>query len=337
MSALSILRWMLRPLGSVYGAVARFRARLYASGVLEQKRLDAAVVSVGNLTVGGTGKTPMVMWLAEKFLAQGKRVAVLSRGYRGADGLSDEVTMMMARFRGRVQFGVGKDRYTQGLQLEERGVELFLLDDGFQHLQLARDVDIVLVDCTHPLHHERMLPGGRLREPVSAMNRANLVVFTRMDSDPVLREVFPRLGNLPVYPASTRLAGFRSLGALFPGDDLQSAEQIGAGPFFAFCGIGNPEAFAGDLLRWGLPLAGRKVFRDHHRYKRGDVRRIESAAKAAGAAALVTTEKDVCNLPKPAPFTLPVHAAVIDLQVEREGEFLAAIEARLAARSGKKT
>lgn len=333
MFPLPILRLLLRPLGPVYGALARFRARLYSSGVLEQKRLDAAVISVGNLTVGGTGKTPMVIWLAEKLAAQGKRVAVLSRGYRGADGVSDEVTLMLARLQGRVLFGVGKDRYAEGQRLEARGVDVFLLDDGFQHLQLARDLDILLVDCTQPLHHERMLPAGRLREPVTAMNRADLVVFTRIESDPALHEVFPRLGSLPVFPAATRLAGFRPLAG---GDRLLTAAELGGEPFFSFCGIGNPAAFSGDLRRWGLHLAGQKYFPDHHRYTKRDVRRLEAAAAVAGASSLVTTEKDACNLPRPNPFTLPVHVAVIETQIERESEFLAAIESKLAARSGKK-
>src|SRR5690349_14938210 len=176
------LRALLWPLSLLYCAVVRARVWIYQKAWLKQKRLKGTVISVGNLTVGGTGKTPMVIWLAEKFLAEGKRVAILSRGYRGSNGTSDEVELMKFRLQGRVAFGVGKDRFAEGQRLEsQQPIDIFLLDDGFQHLQLARDLDILLVDASRPMHGERLLPAGRLREPLSAMSRANLVVFTRTE------------------------------------------------------------------------------------------------------------------------------------------------------------
>ena len=144
---LAIALW---PLSLVYGSAAKLRAWLYKQGWLKQKRLNRPVISVGNITVGGTGKTPMVIWLAEKLLAEGKHVAILSRGYRGANGTSDEIELMKQRLQGRVQFGVGSDRYAEAQRLDAAGVDVYLLDDGFQHLQLARDADIVLVDSTRP-------------------------------------------------------------------------------------------------------------------------------------------------------------------------------------------
>src|SRR3979490_863409 len=138
------LRKLLWPLSLLYGAGVRARVWLYAHRWFKQKRLNATVISVGNLTVGGTGKTPMVIWLAEKFLAQGKRVAILSRGYRGRNGTSDEIELMKRRLQGRVAFGVGKDRFVEGRRMHLRGIDIFLLDDGFQHRQLARDVDILM-------------------------------------------------------------------------------------------------------------------------------------------------------------------------------------------------
>src|SRR5690242_13536889 len=170
MSIHPLLRTLLWPLSLLYGAAVRARVWMYQEGWLKQKRLKGTVISVGNLTVGGTGKTPMVIWLAEKFLAEGKRVAILSRGYRGSDGTSDEVELMKERLRGRALFGVGKDRYDAGHRLEPKGIDVFLLDDGFQHLQLARDFDLVLVDTLQALREEKLLPAGRLREPRSALN-----------------------------------------------------------------------------------------------------------------------------------------------------------------------
>ena len=126
-----LLRLILRPLSVVYGVIVRLRVWLYAQGWMKQKRLKGTVISVGNLTVGGTGKTPMVIWLAEKFLAEGKRVAILSRGYRGTNGTSDEIELMKFRLQGRVSFGVGKNRFAEGLRIESRqSVDVFLLDDG---------------------------------------------------------------------------------------------------------------------------------------------------------------------------------------------------------------
>src|SRR5271167_3290750 len=175
-----LARILLWPLSVLYGGYVRIRAWLYANGWLTQRRLRAKVISVGNLTVGGTGKTPMVLWLAEKFLAEGKRVAILSRGYRGSGGTSDEIELMKHRLQDRTKFGVGKDRYAEGRGIEQREpIDVFLLDDGFQHLPLARDLDIVMIDGSYRLEDQELLPAGILREPMSALRRADMLVVTR--------------------------------------------------------------------------------------------------------------------------------------------------------------
>src|ERR1700731_5493582 len=159
------LRIVLWPASKLYGIGVSLRTRLYASGLLKQKRLKATVISVGNLSVGGTGKTPLVIWLAEKLLAQGHRVAILTRGYRGTASSSDEVDLMRSRLQNRVIFGVGKDRFAEGQRIESRqAIDVFLLDDGFQHLQLARHLDIVLMDASHPVDGQPLLPAGPMRE-----------------------------------------------------------------------------------------------------------------------------------------------------------------------------
>ncbi len=326
------IRLLLWPVAFLYGSYARLRAWLYGHGWLKQKRLKGMVISIGNLTVGGTGKTPMVIWLADKLLTQGKRVAILSRGYRGTNGTSDEIEMMRERFQDRVAFGVGKNRLVQGQRLEaQQEIDVFLLDDGFQHLQLARDIDIVLLDASREMGKERLLPAGCLREPLSALSRANLVVFTRIENAPGGREAIQRLGRLPVFAAETRLLGFRLLGGdrtLFP------ADSIGAGPFFAFCGIGNPDAFFRDLESWHVPVTGSKQFRDHHCYVPGDIALLERAASQANARAFLTTEKDAQNLSGLAFPSKPVYVSMIDLELIPESEFLAAIERALPTRDG---
>jgi len=324
------LATLLWPLSLLYGSVAMLRAWLYQRGLLKQNRLNRPVISVGNLTVGGTGKTPMVIWLAERLLADGKRVAILSRGYRGSGGTSDEIELMKLRLRDRVVFGVGADRYAEGRRLESAGVDVYLLDDGFQHLQLARDVDIVLVDSTRPLRHEFLLPAGRLREPQSALNRATSVVFTRTEQSKLKLDSIPRPGPFAVYLANSKLLGFRTYGAA----DQQTLRPSLAGSYFAFCGIGNPEAFFADLERWGIRLAGQRAFRDHHRYTRREISELDREAEIAGCTALVTTEKDAQNI-KAASGSKPlVEVAVVAIEIRDETEFLRDLHRRLAVAVG---
>jgi tetraacyldisaccharide 4'-kinase len=324
--ALQIVLW---PLSLLYEAYARHRASLYAKGRLKQKRLNAAVISVGNLTVGGTGKTPMVLWLAEKFLAEGKQVAILSRGYRGSGGTSDEVELLKRRLGGRVVFGVGPNRFLSGNRLKaEHPIDVFILDDGFQHLQLARDLDIVMLDGSRKLEKQWLLPAGLLREPISACERADILVVTRKFERPTIEAADAH--RFSIFYAQTRLLGFRRFGS-------DSAErylsEINPGPFFAFCGIGNPDSFFADLARWHVNVAGSKLFADHHRYSLRELLDLQSSAKTAGAAGLVTTEKDAENLPAGS-IDLPVWVAVIDFVFTAESELVAAIKRKLSARRG---
>jgi tetraacyldisaccharide 4'-kinase len=325
-----LVRILLWPLSVLYGGYVRMRAWLYAKGWLTQKHLRSKVISVGNLTVGGTGKTPMVLWLAEKFLAEGKRVAILSRGYRGSGCTSDEIELMKHRLRDRVTFGVGKDRFAEGHRIEQREpIDVFLLDDGFQHLALARDLDIVMLDGSRKLKDQWLLPSGRLREPISACRRANILVVTRKTERPDIEA-----GNAHKYSifyAQTRLLGFRRHGSR---SDLLYVSEIGHGPFFAFCGIGNPQAFLNDLSHWHVPVTGESIFRDHHRYTEGDLRRLEKSAQGAGAIAFVTTEKDAENLAARCSTTIPIFVAVIDFVLTAESEFIAAVERKLQSRRG---
>jgi len=324
------LRLLLWPMSVMYGDLTRLRAWLYARGILKQKRLNRPVISVGNLTVGGTGKTPMVIWLAERLLAEGKRVGILTRGYKGAGQTSDEIELMKFRLQDRVLFGVGADRYTRGLLLEKSGVDVFLLDDGFQHLPLARDVNILLMDATQSLGREFLLPAWRLREPVSAMQRADLLVVTRAETSPATQAAVAKLQKYPIFSAATRLLGFRRLGA---GIQILPQDAIGEGPFYAFCGIGNPQAFFQDLKNWNLTIAQTSEFSDHHRYDARDAYELEATARACGAKAFLTTEKDAQNLAGVQFQQLPVFLVVMDIEIPQQDAFLAAIHAGLEARS----
>jgi tetraacyldisaccharide 4'-kinase len=320
---LAIALW---PLSFLYGWAMRFRAWLYTQEWLHTKKLSRPVISVGNVTVGGTGKTPMVIWLAERLLAEGKRVAILSRGYRGAAGTSDEIELMRQRLQGRVLFGIGADRYAEGQRLEDAGVDVFILDDGFQHLRLVRDMDIVVVDSTRPLQREFMLPAGRLREPLSSLKRAHAVVFTRTEQSDLTITAIQKFPQFAIYPAATKLLGFRKHCV---GKTHEVLRACIPGSCFAFCGVGNPGAFFANLEQWGIQLAGRRVFRDHHRYSSGEIAELERAAESAGASSMVTTEKDAHNIGRSQSSRLAIEIAVVALEIRDEREFLRDLHQRL--------
>ena len=311
-------RAALSPAALAYGGVLRLRASLYGAGILRKRRLQGTVISVGNLTVGGTGKTPMVLWLANRLLAEGRRPAILTRGYRGgmqADAAgtprSDEVALLRERLEGRAQLGVGKDRYLTGKMLERHGAEWFILDDGFQHLALERDVDIVMIDSTDPFGGGRLLPAGRLREPRAALARADIIVISRTEHAPALEAMLRRFTTRPVFYAQAELTEILRAPAMqvaLPVDRTRVK-------FFAFCGIGNPGAFFYDLRRWAFPVVGERTFEDHHRYSEGDVSALERDAIASGAEALICTEKDVFNFRESLPGTLPVYVCRVQLVV----------------------
>lgn len=322
--ALQILLW---PLSVVYGWVVRTKRGLYESGRLKAKRLDGAVVSVGNISTGGTGKTPMVMWLAEKFLAEGKSVAILTRGYKGSNGTSDEVEVMKRRLGRRVRFGVGADRYSEGRRIEAaKQVDIFLLDDGFQHLKLARDVDIVLVDASRDWANENLLPAGFLREPLSTIERADLVIATRVAE--IHGDV--KISGRQAFPVKTIASEARLLNV---GAASEITDLRGRGPLLAFCGIGNPAAFFRDLDVARVRIAGTKTFTDHHKYSASDIESVEKEAKRLGANGLITTEKDEANLAG-LPFRIPVWVAVTRLAIGDEVALMERINGVLREKRG---
>jgi tetraacyldisaccharide 4'-kinase len=338
---------LLWPLTLPYGAAAHLRARAYRKGILKSRHLDGTVISVGNLTTGGTGKTPMVLWIAERLLAEQKNVGILTRGYRGekiaqasennsqaatamnTTTTSDEVRLLRSRLGDRVQFGVGANRYEQGRELAKLGVNWFVLDDGFQHLQLARDVDIVLIDAVNPFSGGRLLPAGRLREPRSALARADIIVITRGTHAPAIESAIRRDSAAPIFYARPKLDSIHSLteghiaGAVAP-DALPK--------LFAFCGIGNPVAFLDDLRTWGLDVVGHKFFPDHHRYTDHDDQEILQQAGEAGASGLICTEKDLYNLHAIYYGKLPTFHCSISMQIDNADDFWGTVLATAESR-----
>jgi tetraacyldisaccharide 4'-kinase len=323
------LRLALWPAEVAYGCAVWVRAVLYRRGIFRRRRLDGTVISVGNLTVGGTGKTPMVLWLAERLAEEGRRPAILTRGYRGVGragepdmNTADEAALLRERLGSRAQIAVGKERYASGRRLEQQGVRWFVLDDGFQHLALQRDADIVLVDATEPFGGGHLLPVGRLREPRSALSRADVVVITRAENAPAVETIVHRYTPAPVFYAHTAFDSVVPVSA--PALAAPELDVIRT-KVFAFCGIGNSGAFFDDLRRWGFLVTGQRSFRDHHRYSVSDMAHLERAATESKAEAMICTEKDLFNLRGVAAARLPIYACRIRLQLSDSEGFWNAV------------
>jgi tetraacyldisaccharide 4'-kinase len=256
------------------------------------------VVSVGNLTLGGTGKTPCVEYLARFYRSRDVRVAILSRGYGGAGGPNDEALVLENNLPD-VPHLQGPDRVAlAGVAIEELEAELLILDDGFQHRRLARDMDVVLLEATEPFGHGRLFPRGLLREPPSSLRRADAVLITRCDqaSDSSVNELTHRIRSLapgrPVVPTTHAPVAWMQ-----HDHPDRPASAFRGRPVAAFCGIGNPEAFRRTLHDLGVDPIAVRTYPDHHAYTRADVDNLRTWARTQPAdAALVTTQKDLVKL-----------------------------------------
>ncbi len=318
---------LLSPAALLYGlsvgyrGMVRLRSRLYVAGLLPRKKLPCPVISVGNLTTGGTGKTPMTQYLARRFAQFGAKAAIVSRGYGGSaqksggvvsDGTNlflgpedagDEPYMMAASLPG-VPVIVGGDRFAGGMS----AVELFrpdviLLDDGFQHLRLHRDLDLLLMDGRYPLGNGHILPRGPLREPASASARADAIIFTRSEGEiGDLTRIETFIGNIPRFQSMHRPAIRMRISASnalesevvqkpSPKDFPLSGRRI-----YAFSGIADNHGFRGSLEKEGGNICGFQNFPDHYAYGLSDIREIMDRGKSSGAEIFATTEKDYVRI-----------------------------------------
>jgi tetraacyldisaccharide 4'-kinase len=289
----------------VFGAAVQARNAMYDRGVLASRTLLGPVVSIGNLSIGGSGKTPFVILLGELLRARNIAFDILTRGYgRTSSGVAvvdpagsarefgDEPLLMARRLRAPVV--VGEDRYQAGVLAERtHGPRLHLLDDGFQHRQLARDFDIVLV--TPEDVRDRLLPAGRLREPVSSLARADAVVLTGGAEAGMIAGVAPK-------------QVWRARRGILP-------KNVPPQPV-AFCGIARPQNFFAQLRTAGIDTVAEAVFRDHHAYNAGDVRQLLELRQQSGAGGFVTTEKDAVNLGEFLSSLQPIAVVPVRMQLE---------------------
>lgn len=317
---------LLYPLSRVYGFAMRVRNTCYRANILPSEGLPCHVISVGNITAGGTGKTPVTMFIADFLRKSGKRVAILSRGYKGtnkgigvvSDGRSvlmgpmeagDEPYLMASKLAG-VPVIVGADRIKTGrFALEKFSPNVLLLDDGFQHIRLKRDINILLMDSKEGFGNGYLLPRGILREPISSIGRAD-VAMVKGGEAPEKEAGLLLEYSVPAISFSYRPECLFEVGT---GARKESGSLKGK-KVFALAGIANPESFLSTLKEAGMIVVGSRFFPDHHRYTGADIEALKK--EAAAAYAVITTEKDGVKLKGLS--GLPIYALSIEVEIEED-------------------
>jgi tetraacyldisaccharide 4'-kinase len=331
------IRWLLRPLTVLWAVGARVKA---SRQLRKRRHLHVPVISIGNITVGGTGKTPFALELARRFREQGLEPVVLTRGHgrisphselivrRGGKATvwhtGDEPQILLRS--GVTGIGIGLDRYRAGLQAEQSlKPDVFLLDDGFTHRRLARDVDVVLIDALDPIGGGELIPLGKLREPLEALGRADVFVLTRCDFARDYRGIENALRKwntkAPVF--RSRLVS-RGWAAAFTDESAETPERV-----VAFCGLGNADSFWKSLRELAIQPLDKLSFGDHYQYSPRDLTALARYAECLRATALVTTEKDVVNFPvgSEAIFTeMPVLWLRVGVEIENEDECMKVVQ-----------
>jgi tetraacyldisaccharide 4'-kinase len=336
----TIKRALLWLPAKVYELGVRLRVAAYETEHLRQRRIDATVISVGNLTLGGVGKTPFVQYIARYLKSEDHNVAVLTRGYkRSSSGrrvlnhLSTDQTnppasykefgdepVMLARSLSNIPIVIDKDRYAAGIWAEnELGSDVLVLDDAYQHLRLARDLNILLLDATDPFGGFEMPPFGRLREPLYGIKRADAVIVNRADRpfDQAKLQAVIKLfcgDRVPILFFASTITALRHLET----DETYEVRRFAGWHVAVACGIGNPDAFSQDVLQSGINIVSESLFADHHPFTQQDLDQITRAAQDAGADAIVTTEKDAVRLEGLRFGDIPLYAAQLELQSDDE-------------------
>ena len=289
-----LLRALLRVISVPYRLAVALRNGAYDLRLVRTYSADVPVISVGNITTGGTGKTPLVVWLCRLLEEKSLKCAVLTRGYKSAKGMVSDEPAILARACSGTKVLVNADRVAAaGRAVSQFAAQVLVMDDGFQHRRLGRDLDIVAIDATRPFGYDRLLPAGLLREPKKAIRRADAVVITHYDQSNTvgvdllekrMRRIKP---DLVIAKAIHRHRCARGTG-----DVSYDLDELRKKHIFAFCGIGNPEAFLNRLKKHGMHVVGTRIFNDHHNYSESDFAQIRDQAASLGADMILSTEKD---------------------------------------------
>lgn len=350
-----VIRWLLFGLSRLYRNAVQLRLSLYNAGLLRQRVFGCFVVSVGNLTTGGTGKTPVVELLAKTLLQRGKRVAVLSRGYRSkprpwwyrlkslfsgnpeivpprvvSDGsqvlldsavAGDEPFMLACNLLGRngepgAMVVVDKDRFKCGVYATSKGADTLILDDGFQYLRLRPWTNIMLVDSTNPFHNHEMLPVGMLREPIENLRRADYIFLTKSDGRKSLRHLQKFIKRHNPQAEIIECNHVpRYLQHVANREDQLPLEALKGKRIAAISAIAIPESFIRYLKQLGAEVVYTKHYADHHRYHAKELEQFNMAARKHGAEMLLTTEKDAVRLPEMSPNALPFYFLRVEITI----------------------
>ena len=318
----------LTPFSYIYGGVLGIREYFYGKNIFKQNALSRCVISVGNITLGGTGKTPLTMYIAKLLTKRGLKAVTLTRGYKSkstkspavldkksedAEKYGDEPLIMQKKIPD-VPVIIGRKRYRSGLLAQEQfGPDVFILDDGYQHRELRRDINILLLNGNEPFGTGRLFPAGNLREPLSGIKRADVVVISK--SGEVPQEVIERIRTYtqaPVFYMNYRVSGLRS----FDGEYSINVSEISSLKAAAFGGIADHESFLETLWGSGMEVLDYRKYRDHHYYTEKDIKSIISTYRKLKADIIVTTGKDAVKIPphlrKPFPFFY------VDIRVEMD-------------------
>jgi tetraacyldisaccharide 4'-kinase len=328
----SLLRAAASCVEPFYAGLMRLRNALYDEKIFRARNLRLPAISVGNLTTGGTGKTPVVRWLGDRFRAAGLAPAVLMRGYKSTSaGISDEQAVLAAAGL-TVIVDPNRIRGAANALARFPATKIFILDDAMQHRRAKRNFDLVLIHAAEPFGFNRVFPRGLLREPLTGLKRADAVTITHADEVTpqeldsitfIIRRVNSRV---PIFHCDHVISGLRSNSGLLP------IESLSGKKYFAFCGIGSPASFFWRLSNWGGTAVGTQALDDHHDYTQLETNRLVEAAKSAGAEMLITTAKDWVKLERFAAIAaLPIYRAELSLRFwqQQEEALLKAILAKL--------
>jgi len=346
----ALLRLVLGFAAAGYSIAVRARNFLYSAGWFKAHRADAAVISIGNITAGGTGKTPLVIWLCKQIISDSKfqisdyTCAILMRGYKAAkdsrgktQDYRDEPAILAESCPG-VKVIVNPDRVAGAAEAVSKfGANTLIMDDGFQHRRLARDLDIVTIDATRPFGYDKMLPAGLLREPVASLERADAIVITRCDqiAEVELSEIERKLQT--INPNVIIARSIHAPTSVKSTDNKEiSLEQLKDKKIFAFCGIGNPDAFLNTTKQLGANLVGSKVYNDHHHYTNDCLADIYEQAGGLKADLILTTQKDWTKIISDFESSLPLAYIRIEIKfLAGEEKLRGLIEKTLAGKMPK--
>ncbi len=346
---------MFSSLSWLYGRVADLRNTLYDKGVFEARDPGARTISIGNITAGGTGKTPLVGYVAEILAARGEKVCILTRGYGRtnpkdrvlvsdgneilalADRAGDEPFELARKLIGKAIVIADADRSAAAEWAKRKfQVTTFVLDDGFQHRKVKRDLDIVCIDATDPFGGRQMLPAGRLREPIANLNRADVIVITRSEVADNISDLKCEISNwnsaAPTFCSNNRIvacielekfhdnAASNLIDVSLENGPTAIKADLGGKPVLGFSGIGNPDNFHETIRKNDINLVATESFADHHRYTQQNILDVEMVAQTTGAKALVTTAKDAVKLSN-LKFEIPCFVVAIEIILDDPAGF----------------